>query len=291
MIVASDLTRRYGNLLAVDGLSFEVGQAEVVGFLGPNGAGKTTTLRMLAGSLAVTEGSVHIGGHAMSTEPRQAKRLLGYLPERPPLYDDMTVRDYVAYAARLHEVAEPIAAAEEAVRRAGVADVIDRYVGHLSKGYRQRVGLAAAIAHQPRVLLLDEPASGLDPVQRVGMRSLLRELAAGEVTVLLSSHVLAEVAEVCDRVLVLHEGRLVGDHRTDAGTGVRLRVQRPTGLLERLRAVEGVVGVEIDADAFVVRTSTDVRAELASQAVSHGLLELSEADDLEALFLRLVGGG
>jgi ABC-2 type transport system ATP-binding protein len=290
MIVASNLTRRYGNLLAVRDLSFEVGRAEVVGFLGQNGAGKTTTLRMLAGSLAVTDGSVAIGGFDMATSPRDAKRLLGYLPERPPLYDDMRVRDYVAYAARLHEVAEPGDAADEALVRAGVDDVRDRYVGHLSKGYRQRVGLAAAIAHRPRVLLLDEPASGLDPVQRVGMRSLIRELAEGEVTVLLSSHVLAEVADVCDRVLVLHEGRLVGDHTTSGGASVRIVVARPEGLEASLEAVPGVEAVERDGDTFVVRSDRDVRAALAEVAVARGLLELTEADDLEALFLRLVGG-
>lgn len=288
MIAAHELTRRYGGLVAVDALSFEVSAGEVVGFLGPNGAGKTTTLRMLAGSLAVSSGRVEIGGVDMAKEPLRAKRLLGYLPERPPLYNDMTVLDYVRYAATLHE-AQHADAAEDAIARVGIADVKGRLVGHLSKGYRQRVGLAAAIAHRPRVVLLDEPASGLDPVQRVDMRALIRSLANGEATVLLSTHVLSEVADVCDRVLVIHQGALVGDHPVGGDpTTIRLRTESTDGLETALRAVEGVVEVVV-GDPTLVRTDADRRAQVAAAASGFGLVEMRASDDLESVFLRLVG--
>ncbi len=293
LLQARDLARTFAGQLAVDGVELCIQGGEVVGLLGPNGAGKTTNLRMLAGSLAATRGTVRLAGVDLASEPQRAKRALGYLPERPPLYDEMIVADFLVFCARLHEVSEPASAARAALDRVGVADVAGRLIGHLSKGYRQRVGLAAALVHRPRVLLLDEPASGLDPAQRVAMRSLVAELASTGVAVLLSTHVLAEVALVCDRVLVMHRGRIVGEHalRGESGTQLRLTVRRPEGLAAGLSMLDGVAAVEVDADDLVVHTGSDVREAVARVAAEHGLLAMGINDGLEARYLQLVTEG
>ena len=217
MIEARGLSKRYGDVVAVDDVSFTVGKGEVVGFLGPNGAGKTTTMRMLTGFLPPTDGSATIAGHDIFDEPLAARRSVGYLPETPPLYPEMTVRAYVQYVAKIKDV--PRAARREAVDRAlercALADVASRVIGTLSKGYRQRVGLAQAIVHDPPVLILDEPTVGLDPIQIAEIRGLIAELAGEggdhQHTVILSSHILAEVSAICRRVIMINEGRKTVD--------------------------------------------------------------------------------
>lgn len=218
MIEAHGLSKRYGDLLAVDRVSFSVQPGEVVGFLGPNGAGKTTTMRMLTGFVPPTDGSATIAGHDIFEDPLAARRAVGYLPETPPLYPEMSVEDFVAYVARLKDVprAGRRAAVDRALARCGLADVRRRVIGALSKGYRQRVGLAQAIVHDPAVLILDEPTVGLDPIQIREIRALIAELAAekqGERarTVILSTHILPEVEAICRRVLVINRGRKVVD--------------------------------------------------------------------------------
>lgn len=294
MIQTQGLARSYGGRIAVHALDATVARGEVLGLLGVNGAGKTTTLRMLAGALAATSGAARIAGFDVFEQPLEVKRRVGYLPEVPPLYDDMTVRDHVRYGAVLHGVADDRRAADAALERTGISDVADRIVGHLSKGYRQRVGLALALVHSPQVLLLDEPASGLDPAQRVAMRTLVRELSDGDVTVVLSTHVLPEVEALCDRVLVMHQGRVVARdsmQQFSASRGVRLRVGRPEGLAEALGALEGIDTVDVlDTDTFLVRSDTDVRALVARTAAPHDLLELTREGGLEAAFLRVTGG-
>ncbi len=218
MIEARELSKRYGEILAVDHFSFVVTQGEVVGFLGPNGAGKTTTMRMLTGFLPPTDGGVEIAGHDMLLDPLAARRAVGYLPETPPLYPEMDVAGYLLYVARLKDVprSRRREAVDRALERCGLTAVRRRVIGALSKGFRQRVGLAQAIVHSPPVLILDEPTVGLDPTQIREIRGLIRDLAApkdGEPqhTVILSTHILPEVEAICPRVILIHQGRKVVD--------------------------------------------------------------------------------
>ena len=209
-VSANALSRSYGARLAVRDVSFELRQGEVLGLLGPNGAGKTTTLQMLAGCLAPSTGGIEICGIDLLEQPLEAKALLGYLPETPPLYRELTVDEYLRLAARLRRVAKTAiaGAVERAKQRCGLAEVGKRLIGSLSKGYRQRVGIAQAIVHNPRVVILDEPTVGLDPLQIREIRSLIRELG-GEHSVILSTHILPEVESVCDRIQIMHQGQLV----------------------------------------------------------------------------------
>ena len=212
MIEVRNLTKRYGPHVAVDNVSFSVAQGEVVGFLGPNGAGKSTTMNILAGYLSATEGDVEIDATNILAEPETVKRRIGYLPESPPLYGEMTVREYLRFVCRIkqvprNEIADRI---EQGLHRVGIVEVYNRLVGNLSKGYRQRVGLAQALMGNPDILILDEPTSGLDPKQIIEIRDLIRELGS-DYTVILSSHILPEVSEICGRVLIINDGRIVAD--------------------------------------------------------------------------------
>ena len=296
MIQVESLTKRYGQVAAIEDVSFSVARGEVVGFLGPNGAGKTTTMRILTGCIGASSGRALVGGQDVVEHPSAVKRRIGYLPEVPPLYGAMTVRDYVAFAARIKDVSDPAGAADRALDRVGLRDVGHRIIEHLSKGYRQRVGIAQALVHDPEVLILDEPTSGLDPAQRKEIRDLLAELAAGDSTVILSTHVLPEVEAICKRVVVINRGRIVAQDSIDALAGsvhrLRLRVARPGSVVEAaLRAVPGVSGVEVGADGlYRVSTDDDVRERVARAAVDHGLLELGADQRLEDIYLRLTGG-
>lgn len=209
-VSATDLSRDYGARSAVRNIDFELRQGEVLGLLGPNGAGKTTTLQMLAGCLAPSTGAIEICGINLLERPREAKALLGYLPETPPLYRELTVDEYLRLVARLHRIPrnEIADAVDKAKQRCGLSKVGKRLVGNLSKGYQQRVGIAQAIVHNPRVVILDEPTVGLDPIQIREIRSLIRELG-GEHSVILSTHILPEVESVCDRIQIMNQGELV----------------------------------------------------------------------------------
>ncbi len=213
MIEASGLSKRYGDLVAVDDVSFSVQPGEVVGFLGPNGAGKTTTMRILTGFLPPTDGRVVIDGHDIFSDPLAARRAIGYLPESPPIYPEMSVEDYLLYVSKLKDVPRRSRrdAVDRALERCGLADVRRRVIGSLSKGFRQRVGLAQAIVHDPPVMILDEPTVGLDPIQIREIRTLIGELAGvreGKArTVILSTHILPEVEAICQRVIIMHRGK------------------------------------------------------------------------------------
>jgi len=218
LIEARGITKRYGELLAVDDVSFTAERGEVIGFLGPNGAGKTTTMRILTGFLPASDGTAVIAGHDIFEDPLAARRAVGYLPEVPPLYPEMDVAGYLRYVATLKDVprSKRKASVERAIERCGLKEVRRRVIGSLSRGYRQRVGLAQAIVHDPSVLILDEPTVGLDPIQVREIRALIAELtsakdAARANTVVLSTHILAEVEAICRRVILIHEGRKVVD--------------------------------------------------------------------------------
>jgi ABC-2 type transport system ATP-binding protein len=214
MIEVANLSKRYGELTAVDDVSFTASPGEIVGFLGPNGAGKTTTMRVITGFLPATSGTVRVAGFDVFEQSTEVRRRIGYLPENPPLYNDMTVAAYLRFVARLKGLgrADTRDAVERVLETCGLAGVRDRLLAHLSKGFRQRVGLAQALIHDPPVLVLDEPTIGLDPRQIIEIRSLIKSLG-GERTVVLSTHILPEVSQVCDKVVIISDGRVVVEDR------------------------------------------------------------------------------
>ena len=306
MIEVQHVTKRYGPVTAVDDVSFRVDSGQILGFLGPNGAGKTTTMRILTGCASATEGQAFVAGYDVFEEPVEAKRRTGYLPETPPLYPDMTVREYLAFAARINGIRstaqrERVAAA---MARTSVEDVADRHCGKLSKGYRQRVGLAQAILHNPDVLILDEPTAGLDPKQIIETRELIKELA-GDHTIILSTHILPEVAQTCERVVIINKGRVVAVDTPENLTGrlrgsetIRMAVDPqgadPTPAIEAIAGVAGVSATAADGDSVALEVQcdqgADVRRELARTVVSNGwgLLELTSLRmSLEDIFLEL----
>jgi ABC-2 type transport system ATP-binding protein len=306
MIEVAGLTKRFGPTLAVSDISFDVQKGEVLGFLGPNGAGKTTTMRVITGYLPPSEGKVRVAGYDVLEEPLEAKRRTGYLPESPPVYPDMTVNEYLAFVARIKGVPrkEIKTRISEVSEKCAVTEVQHRQIGKLSKGYRQRVGLAQALIHNPDVLILDEPTAGLDPKQIIETRELIRGLA-GQHTIVLSTHILPEVSKTCQRVLVINQGRLVASgtpdelmHRLQGYETVLLTAEGPAAeMMERLQRVGGVNLVEPRdaADSRVTfevhaEKGHDVRAELARAVVESRwkLLELKTSGlSLEDIFLQL----
>jgi len=306
MIEVERLTKRYGPTLAVSDVSFEVQKGEVLGFLGPNGAGKTTTMRVITGYLLPSEGRVRVAGYDVVEEPLETKRRTGYLPEAPPVYPDMTVVEYLAFVARIKGVPrrESKKRIEEVREKCALTDVGHRQIGKLSRGYRQRVGLAQALIHNPEVLILDEPTAGLDPKQIIETRELIKKLA-GQHTVVLSTHILPEAAKTCQRVVVINEGKVVAVGAPEEltkrllGYGtVLLTVEGPAAeVLDRLQRVGGVNWVEPreSSDLHVTyeihsEKGKDVRPELARAVVESQwkLLELKASGlSLEDIFLKL----
>src|SRR5574342_277179 len=212
MIKVEQLAKRYADVFAVDHISFEVNQGEILGLLGPNGAGKTTTMRILTGYLPATSGTATVAGFDVFNQSAEVRRRIGYLPETPPLYADMTTEAYLRFVARIKGMAKATIedAIDRVVRTCGLEGMRQRLLGHLSKGFRQRVGLAQALIHDPPVLVLDEPTIGLDPRQIIEIRSLIHELA-GKRTIVLSTHILPEVSQVCDKVVIINDGRIVAE--------------------------------------------------------------------------------
>ncbi|RMG19285.1 MAG: ABC transporter ATP-binding protein [Planctomycetota bacterium] len=302
VIEVEGLTQRYGSYTAVQDLSFLLGAGEVVGFLGPNGAGKTTTLRVLASALAPSSGTVRVGGHDVLREPVAAREVLGYLPERCPLYPELLVEEALDFIARIRGL-DPCARREargRVVDLCGLGEVLGRACGDLSKGFRQRVGIACALIHDPPVLLLDEPTSGLDPHQVREVRALVRALGE-ERTVLFSSHVLSDVEATCRRVLVLHQGRLIADDALESlerrvrGGAVRFRCAAfADEERARLETLPGVRALRAEPDGgwtvFPEEEVDDLPERLFRFAVAEGLLltELAPARvTLEDVFLHL----
>lgn len=298
-VEASELTRIYGGREAVSNVSFTLSQGEVLGFLGPNGAGKSTTMKMLTGNLAPSKGSVKICGIDILEKPRDAKALIGYLPEQPPLYKELTVDEYLAVAARLHRVSPKHVkkAVEVAKERCGLTEMSKRLIENLSKGYQQRVGIAQAIIHNPMVVILDEPTVGLDPIQIRDIRALIKELG-GAHSVILSTHILPEVEMVCDRVQIIHKGQLVFNGEIDVlkqqrqGNKLLLGLQHPPAL-DALLGIPGVTAAETRADGFVsiVHESGAKPAEAivkASVENNWGLYQINpDQTSLEEVFVQL----
>jgi ABC-2 type transport system ATP-binding protein len=306
VIEVQHITKRYGRTTAVDDVNFRVEKGEILGFLGPNGAGKTTTMRILTGYMPPTTGRAVVAGFDILDQPLDAKRRTGYLPEAPPLYPEMTVREYLTFAAKIKGVQKPDRGKRIAwaMDRTRVSDMADRHCGKLSKGYRQRVGLAQAILHNPDVLILDEPTAGLDPKQIIETRDLIKGLA-GDHTVILSTHILPEVAQTCQRVVIINHGRVVA---IDTPNNLTARLQGSETMYLQvdgggadvgptLSGVPGVTKVAV-ADrrngiaAFEVESERgrDVRRELARAVVDRGwgLLELRPMRmGLEEIFLQL----
>ncbi len=308
MLEVEGLTKYYGARRAVNQMSFRVEKGEIVGLLGLNGSGKTTVLRILAGDLLPTAGRVTIGGRDLLEDPLEVKKTLSFLPETPPLYDEMTVEGYLRFVGRLRgmEGRRLEARLPEIEERVAIGEVRDEIIGHLSFGFRHRVALAMALLHEPELLLLDEPGAGLDPLQIVEMRRLIRSLK-GRQAVILSSHLLPEISQVCDRIIVIQDGGIVGEgteetlaRRLAGRIRVRLTVE---GAWEEAEAcLQGIAGVEMverreEREGRVVISlglSEDARAEVARSLVEHGLgvLEMARTDfDLEDLFLQLTRTG
>jgi ABC-2 type transport system ATP-binding protein len=306
VIEVQHLTKRYGRVTAVDDISFRVERGEILGFLGPNGAGKTTTMRILTGYMPATDGKAVVAGFDVFEQPIEAKRRTGYLPETPPLYPDMSVSEYIEFVAKIKGIASVDRGARirQVMERTRIVDMADRLCSNLSKGYRQRVGLAQALIHNPDVLILDEPTAGLDPKQIIETRELIKELA-GSHTIILSTHILPEVSQTCQRVVIINKGRVVAidtpenlTARLRGSETMYLQVDAPgadagtvlSGVSGVTRVTEadhrdGAVGYEVESER-----GHDVRRELARTVVTSGwgLLELRPLRmSLEEIFLSL----
>ncbi len=306
MIEVKNLTKRYGTHCAVDNISFQVEEGQILGFLGPNGAGKSTTMNILTGYLSPTEGTVTIDGHDILEDPNKAKASIGYLPEIPPLYPDMTVREYLDFMYDLKKCVLPrkkhIA---EICKVTKIEDVYGRLIKNLSKGYKQRVGMAQALIGNPPVLILDEPTVGLDPNQIIEVRSLIKVLGKHH-TVILSSHILPEIEAVCDRIVVINKGKIVAD---DSATELSAKVSKDRRLLisvegpvkEVTALIEGINGVEkvtvlgsketgVYDFSVDVAEGNDIRRDLFTRLTQHNwplLASKSQAMSLEDIFINL----
>ena len=303
MIKVSGLTKDYGARRAINNLKFDAQQGEIVGFLGPNGAGKTTTMRILTGYMPPTDGEAIVAGYDVVEESLEVRKRVGYLPETVPLYTDMTAFDYLTFMGELRHIPNVDDRVEEVLDMVGLIDRADGYIGNLSKGMRQRIGLAQALLHRPEVLILDEPTIGLDPGQVVEVRELIREIGK-ERTVLLSTHLLNEAQNICDRVLIINKGKIVAEDTTEnlqarligaERAVLRVRGESDDDLVKTIRAIKGVQAVETKDDGMVefeFASGKDVRPEVAKQVIKSGydLLELRPIGmSLEEIFLELTG--
>jgi ABC-2 type transport system ATP-binding protein len=301
MIEVKNLTKYYGKRLAVDNISFSIGKGEVVGFLGPNAAGKTTTMRIITGYLSPTQGTVSVAGYDIITHSLEARRHIGYLPESVPLYTDMTVRSYLDFLARLRGVHSNRIRSrlDEVIERCHLEEYSDVYIGKLSKGYRQRVGIAQAIVHEPEVLILDEPTVGIDPIQIASTRQLIKDLGK-EHTVVLSTHILPEVSMTCQRAVIIHQGKVVAEDRIEnlsavvsGSKRIRMEVEGDTKkIAAALRQIRGVTRVSYQDSRYIVEypTDQDLRSKVTQAIVQGGFTLLSSEMvemSLEDVFLKL----
>lgn len=300
MIEVENLTKYYGDLAAIRDLNFRVERGEILGFLGPNGAGKTTTMRILSGYMPPSAGTARVADFDVFDDSLEVRRRIGYMPETVPLYPEMSVRSYLAFMARIRGVSNRKEQVDAAMEACHIADKAGTIIGKLSKGYRQRVGLAQALVHDPEVLILDEPTIGLDPKQIIEVRELIKELGH-ERTIILSTHILSEAQQTCDRVLIINEGEIVAEgtsqqltDRLTRGTLLHVQVAQPgPEVIEVLSRVPGVTGVEPeDGGSYGVTCAQgqDCRTAIAATVVNGGwgLLELRAIEmSLEDIFLRL----
>lgn len=309
MIEVKHLYKRYGNHMAVEDLSFTIEKGMVYGFLGPNGAGKSTTMNIITGCLGATDGEVLIDGHSIAEEPMQAKKLIGYLPEQPPLYMDMTPKEYLRFVAQAKGIShkEMTAQLNTVMNKTRIVDVQDRLIRNLSKGYKQRVGIAQALLGNPEVIILDEPTVGLDPAQIIEIRELIRELGK-EHTLVLSSHILSEVQAVCDSIMIISKGKLVASDTSEnlttlfAGTTtlkLEIRAEEETvcGILSTLEGVEDFTVSKSESNTVLAEIKPDEECDirealfLAFARAEAPILEMSRIKaSLEDVFLELTQG-
>lgn len=307
MIHAENLTRYYGDLCAVDNINFDIRKGEIVGLLGPNGAGKTTTLRMITGYLRPTSGTIVVKDYNISEKPLEIKKILGYLPESAPLYHDMLVYDYLNYVADIRELGsdKKQLRIRELSGLCGISEVMHQAIGELSKGYKQRVGLAHAMMNDPEILVMDEPTSGLDPNQIIEIRDIIKDIGK-EKTVILSTHILSEAEATCDRMMIINNGKIVADDSTDAlkesaGGGALIKITLKNADFDSVKTVfekiDGVTGISSDtkSDGYIkvilkTRSDIDIREQLYNhiKQTEWVLLELSqETRTLENIFREL----
>lgn len=303
MIEVRNLTKYYGEHVGIQDISFDVQKGEILGFLGPNGAGKTTTMKILSSYMPPTSGTARVCGYDVFEDSREVKKKVGYLPEHPPLYLDQTVNDYLLFVAEIKGVPSEKrkSAMDNVIEKCGLGDVRHRLIGNLSKGYRQRVGIAQALIHNPEVLILDEPTIGLDPKQIIEIRELIRSLGSDH-TIILSTHILQEVTMLCRRVVIINRGRLVAadsyeqlSSQLAKGMRVLLRVGRPdSSLISELRTIDGVTGVNDAGDSsFIIEMEQgkDVRNKISEVVVrkNYELLELKQLSmSLEDIYINLI---
>jgi len=302
MIQVQNLRKFYGETEVLKNISFTVKQGEIIGFLGPNGAGKSTTMRIITGFIAANSGDVKVDGHSIREEPEKVKSLIGYLPERPPLYKDHTVRGFLRFVSALKGIdkAEVDKTIQWVTEKTGTEEVIDRIIGHLSKGFQQRVGLASALLGKPPVLILDEPTVGLDAKQIRSIRTLIRELSSSH-TIILSSHILPEVSELCQKIIIIHQGNIVAQDKKENLGEAAFRDKQFTLILdsppnqtalEEIKSASGADSFSVDENKVVFSYSTgkDPRQAILKNAVEKGLpvleARLKEAS-LEEIFVHL----
>lgn len=307
MIELKNVTKRFGNKIAVDSISFKVEKGDIVGFLGPNAAGKTTTMRIITGFFPPTEGSVKIAGYDISKDPLITKEKIGYMPENVPLYKELTVYSYLKFIAEIKGVPKSKieSRVEKAMEEVGIKNVRNTIIGKLSKGFRQRVGLAQAIINDPEILILDEPTVGLDPVQIIEIRNLIKNMK-GERTIILSTHILPEVSMTCDKVIIINEGKIIAQEEvknltkaSQKGTKVYLEVEAPkTQFISEIKKIKGVTEAQemdkieegIYSYSVSIEDSKDIK-DIVNKIVKNdwGLLELRKQQvTLEDVFLKLV---
>lgn len=306
MIEVKNLVKRYGDNIALDNISFTVEEGQIYGFLGPNGAGKSTTMNIMTGYLAATDGEVLVNGHNITDEPEAAKKCIGYLPEIPPLYTDMTVIEYLKFAAALKKIPakERANAVREAMDITKINDVSERLIANLSKGYKQRVGLAQAILGMPEIIILDEPTVGLDPKQIIEIRDLIRSLAKDH-TVILSTHILSEIQEICDKIIIIHQGRLIANGTPSeleetlghSSMELTLKTSDADAAIKLVSEISGVENVTVADSAdgettlnLKLQKGVDVREDIFNACVKGGyaiLMMKASQFSLEQVFLEL----
>jgi ABC-2 type transport system ATP-binding protein len=298
-IEVKDLLKIYGEQKAVNHISFKAGKGQIVGFLGPNGAGKSTTMKIITGYLKATSGQAWVCGIPVDQSPLESKKKIGYLPEQNALYYDMYVREYLGFIAEVHKITEPKKRINEVLELTGLVNESAKKIGQLSKGYKQRVGLSAALVHDPEVLILDEPTSGLDPNQIVEIREVIKRQGK-EKTVLFSTHILQEVEAICDRVIIINKGELVADdtlaNLQNAGSKSQLVSVRFSEPVDKalLESIEGIIGVTSQGNNYMLRTNNPelVRKKILALAVENNLniISLQSGDRrLEDIFRSLTG--
>ena len=294
MLKLHQISKKYGLHQAVKSLSFSISEGEVVGFLGPNGAGKSTTMRIISGCSTPTTGQLYIDSTLATPHTKDNKRNIGYVPENPPLYPEMMVEEYLLFCCAIKHVSSPYKATQKILRTCALETHAHQQIYTLSKGYKQRVGLAQALIHNPKLLILDEPTSGLDPEQRIEFRNLIKKLSNGDRTVLLSTHILSEVEAICDRVIIIAHGSIVAQDTIHNLKSMeqRVRIQTKkenTKLCTQLEQHAHITRIfSISPHELEVEYDKDIRSEIAALAVPFSLIELKQATTLEDIYLRLI---